>query len=468
MLEDIKGRTVLVLGLARSGRAAVRLLIKAAASKIVANDCKEREHLKEALAEFAGFPQVKIVAGGHPLSVLEGVSLIIKSPGINPGLPILKRAARLGIKVYSEVELAYRFSPVPLVGITGTNGKTTTASLVGEMFRQKYTHVHVAGNIGFPLCEAVSSPVQGEIIVAELSSFQLENIDKFRVSIAAILNIAPDHLDYHSSVENYSAAKKNILVNQCGGDWAVLNWDDRRVKGLAPEVNGRLLFFSRREELEAGVCLKDGNIVINSDGSTHHVCPAGMVKILGLHNLENALAAAAVSWAGGVETEKIASVLKTFPGVAHRLEEVARINGITFINDSKGTNPDATVNALRALKGPKILIAGGVNKGSDFRPLVQVMLEEGVKKLVLLGESASQIAAAVRGKGLGEPVIVPDMDAAVKEAFSGAAAGDTVVLSPSCASWDMFENYEERGEIFAAAVRTLKEGLQSEKNLHRE
>ncbi len=468
MLSKIKGKKVLVLGLAKSGRAAVRLLIKAGAAGIVANDCKQADLLQKEMEEFSACPQVEIAGGGHPPALLEGVSLIIKSPGINPGLPFLKYARHRGIPVFSEIELAYVCSPAPLVGITGTNGKTTTTSLAGEMYRRQYPGVHVAGNIGFPLCRAADEASKGDIIIAELSSFQLEDTEKFKVHIAAVLNITSDHLDYHRTPANYIAAKRRILANQGKDDWAVLNWDDNRARLFEKYARGGILPFSRRVELNPGVCIRDNSIVVNDPAGSCKICAVGDLRIPGLHNLENALAAAGLAWAGGVQAENIAHTLKNFPGVAHRLEDVAVFHGVKFINDSKGTNPDAALNALRAVRGPKILIAGGKNKGSDFRPFAGALEKENVKELILLGEAAPLLASAAREKGFKNIKPAAGIEEAVQEAFVSASSGDTVLLSPACASWDMFKDYEQRGEAFKSAVHLLMEGLEKdEKNLHR-
>lgn len=462
MINKIEGERVLVLGLAKSGRAAVRLLIKAGASRIIANDCKQSDLLQKEMEEFLGDKQVEIEGGGHSPALLEGISLVIKSPGINPELPFLKNALQRGIPVYSEIELAYFFSPVPIVGITGTNGKTTTTSLVGEMYQQQYPGVHVAGNIGFPLCRAVGEASEGDIIVAELSSFQLADSQKFKVHIAAVLNIATDHLDYHRTLNNYITAKRKILANQTYDDWAVLNWDDPQTRKFLDHVRGKVLPFSRKEELNPGICVRDNTIIVNHYSSVEHVCSVEEVKIPGLHNLENALAAVGVAWAGGIKVENIAHVLRSFSGVPHRLEEVAVLAGVKFVNDSKGTNPHASLNALRALPGPKILIAGGKNKGSDFQALARALSKERVKKLILLGETAPLIASAARGEGFSNVELVADMKGAVSRAFISATSGDTVLLSPACASWDMFVNFEQRGEVFKSAVFSLKEGLEKD------
>lgn len=464
MLEKIKGKKVLVLGLAKSGQAAIELLLKAGVEKVVANDQKETFLLYRELGALGGDSRVELVGGGHPESLLRGISMIIKSPGIKPGLPLLQKARERSIPIYSEIELAYHFCAASLIGITGTNGKTTTVSLTGEIFRQQFAGVYVAGNIGFPLCRAVMEAAKGDFIVTELSSFQLDDIQNFRVHIAAVLNITPDHLDYHESMSKYIQAKTKILMNQRGEDWAVLNWDDPLVKDFSSETQGKVLPFSCRKELSPGVYVRDQIIFINDGAEEKPLCYTWEVKIPGLHNLENALAAAAVSWAAGVEPEKIACGLKNFAGVPHRLERVAEIKGVTFINDSKGTNPDATLKALKAFSGSKILIAGGLNKGSDFHPLVKTLADEKVRSLVLLGETAPLMAEIARKEGFTEVFIVSDLPAAVFKAFEVAAPGDTVLFSPACASWDMFKNFEERGEIFKSAVYALKEGLESEKH----
>lgn len=466
MIEEIRGKKVLVLGLARSGRAAARLLLRAQASRVVLNDCKEAQLLQEEVTAFKGDERVEIIAGGHPESLLEGVALIIKSPGINPKLPLLQEASRRDIPVYSEIELAYHFSAARILGITGTNGKTTTVSLVGEMFRQQYSGVFMAGNIGYPLSEAVQEAKKGDIIIAELSSFQLENIKDFRSPIAAILNITPDHLDYHGSMEQYIAAKGNILLNQQKEDVAVLNWDDSEVRKLLPSVQGKHIFFSRKEHLSPGVYLAGDKIVINWEGQKEEICSCRELKIPGLHNLENALAAVAFAFVGGVKIENIVYALRHFQGVSHRLELVAVINGVTFINDSKGTNPDAALMALQSFPGSKILLAGGLNKGGDYLPLVKALKREKVKKLVLLGEAAPLILNLALGEGFTEAVVVSSLQEAVLKAYKSSCPGDVVLLSPACASWDMFKNYEERGEVFKSAVFALKEGLCGEKSPH--
>ncbi len=460
MKNILQDKKVLVLGVGGSGRAAIHLLLKAGVRKIVANDSRSPAQLQQEINEFLPFSQVQFVAGGHAESLLEDIDLIIKSPGIHPQLTLLQKAGGKGIEVYSEVELAFLFFQGKLVGITGTNGKTTTTSLVGEIFRKQYPKVHVAGNIGLPFSEAVLNTGKEDIVIAELSSFQLENIKEFSSHISAVLNLSPDHLDYHKTFNNYCNAKKKIMMKQKRDDWTVLNWDDLKVREFAASAKGKVLFFSRREAMNPGVCLDNKQIVIQEGNKTYNVCGIDEIRIPGLHNLENALAATAISWAGGVELEKIAAVLKIFPGVAHRLEPVTEFMGISFVNDSKGTNPHAALNALQALSGPKILIAGGFDKGSDFHNFAGALQEEGVKKLILIGETAPLLLSAASDAGFSNSVIVEEMSAAVEEAFLSAQPGDTVLLSPACASWDMFKNFEERGNVFKEAIFALKERSQ--------
>ena len=464
MKSLVEGKKILVLGLARSGLAAVHLLLKAGASHVIANDYKSLELLQDAVDSWRDETRVTLVGGGHPVHLLDGVAMVVKSPGIRPDLPILKKAYRRSIPVYSEVELASWFSPAVILGITGTNGKTTTTSLVGEICKKQFPTVHVAGNIGHPLCEAVLAACREDLIVAELSSFQLENTDTFRAPVAAILNITSDHLDYHGSMERYVEAKARILDNQLQHDTAVLNYDDPAVRGLASRVKGKRLFFSRATELEAGIFLRQDRIIIVEGGEEVLVCLKKDLRIPGLHNLENALAAVGIAWAGGVKIEHIGQVLSTFKGVTHRLEFVGEKQGITFINDSKGTNPQATLMALGSFAGNKILIAGGLDKGATFQQLAEKFQEENVSSLILLGETAPLIQKAAHKQGFFNIVMVSTMQEAVEQAFQQASTGDTVLLSPACASWDMFTSFEERGDAFKRAVSQIEESLHDEKS----
>jgi len=351
------------------------------------------------------------------------------------------------------MELAFCFAKAPIVAITGTNGKTTTTALVGELFQNSGKATLVGGNIGLPLISAVEdSPA--EVIVAEVSSFQLETTSSYRPKVSVILNITPDHLDRHGTMEIYTEAKAKIFANQQANDYVVLNFDDPLTAPLANKAAAEKVFFSRREVLDRGVYIKEGNITVNIDGNEEYILPTKDVFIPGAHNLENALAAVAAASVMGVSKETISSVLREFKGVPHRLEFVAEVSGVKYINDSKGTNSFASIKALEAFSEPVVLIAGGRNKGSDFRDLA-LMIKDKVCVLVVLGECAEQLTAAVSETGFSNIQAAGDLPQAVRLAAKAARPGDVVLLSPACASWDMFRNFEERGDMFKGLVLEL-------------
>lgn len=454
MIDLIRGKTILVVGMARSGLAASRLLAELGAAKVVMTDRKPLEQLSGQVESLKKYCCIEAVTGGTPPElVTAGVTLVIKSPGVPPDLEIFRRAAAMKIPVLSEIELAYAFIRAPLIGITGSNGKTTTTALTAAILEEsRFAEVLAAGNIGLPLVNAVGRIGQGGIIVAELSSFQLEDIHHFRPAVAVILNFVEDHLDYHGSIDNYFRAKARILENQTGSDFAVLNAGDQAVASLSHRVRGRLLWFDRGRVSE-GAGLENGNIsLFGLHGGTEEICPASEIKI----PLENALAAAAAAWAAGADPPSIGKALRAFRGLEHRLELCASINGVDFINDSKGTNPGATMAALRTFPGRrKILIAGGKEKGSNFTELAEVIAEE-VDCLVLLGETREKLAAAARAAGFHRYCLVDSLEEAVIAAWARARPGDLVLLSPACASWDMFTDYEARGNLFKQKVALLR------------
>ncbi|MGI6097525.1 MAG: UDP-N-acetylmuramoyl-L-alanine--D-glutamate ligase [Dethiobacteria bacterium] len=457
---DIRGKRVLLIGAARSGLAAMKFLANQGAQKILLNEYRAIEELDESenlLREIEKYPQISLVDRGHPLKLLdEPFDMIIKSPGVPSHLPLLQKAKFLQIPVLTEVEIAYHCIKAPIIGITGTNGKTTTTMLVGEIFKAAGGgNVFLAGNIGVPMCSFAEETGATDIVVAELSSFQLESIQSFRSHIAVILNITEDHLDYHRSFESYLEAKARILENQQSMDFAIFNADSPEVLALAERARGRVLLFSRDKELESGVFVNNGQIFIRNAGYEFSVCPVDKVAIRGPHNLENALAATAAAWAGGIAPQIIGYALQRFKGVEHRLEFVAEINGIKFVNDSKGTNPEATTKALQSFPGKKILIAGGKDKGGSFKQLARVIKDE-VSYLILLGETAGKISDSVKEAGFNNYVIVKDMADAVKEAYNRAHPQEAVLLSPACASWDMFKSFEERGNLFKKLVHELR------------
>ncbi|HHX77964.1 MAG TPA: UDP-N-acetylmuramoyl-L-alanine--D-glutamate ligase [Firmicutes bacterium] len=453
---------IVVLGLGKSGKETALFFAKKGA-RVIVSDQKGRKDLAGTLASLAPFANITPVLGEQPVSLVDDeTTLVVKSPGIPPNIPLLAEARRRGIPVLSEVEVAYHFTRAPIIGITGTNGKTTTTTLVKEILQEAGLKAQVAGNIGIPLI-SVAERVEIEVLVAELSSFQLLDIKEFRPRISAILNITEDHLDYHRDFEEYVRAKGNILLNQTEADYAVLNADDELVKKVAAASRAKKYYFSRSKALEAGVYVSGGQVVIRDGGKTISVIPVAGLTLPGLHNLENALAAAAVAYCFGVGAAVIARVLRTFKGVEHRLEFVREIKGVKYINDSKGTNPEATVKALEAYREPIILLAGGMDRGSDFSQFAE-QVKNKVRHLFLLGETREAIAAALTRAGYHDFTLVGSLQEAVLQAEAMAVAGDIVLLSPACPSWDMFKNFEERGNLFKAYVHALKEEGSSEKN----
>ncbi len=457
MIDLIRGKEILVVGMARSGVAAAEVLAGSGASKITITDHKQATELQEALTRLKRHPQIITVTGENPPDlVTPELSLIVKSPGVPPNLELFKRAEKLGIPVLSEIELAYHFLRAPLVGITGTNGKTTTTALVAEMLKKaRFDPVVTAGNIGNPLSGLVGKFSAQGLIVAELSSFQLENICHFRSLVAVWLNFAEDHLDYHGSLDRYFQAKARIFENQVASDYAVLNADDQAVAGLADKCKATVLWFGRRP-VSSG-CGVDGGLIrlYNGEANPVDICLVSELALPGEHNLENALAAATAAWAAGADPESIGSVLQTFKAIEHRLELVRTVNGVDYINDSKGTNPGATIKALSSFPGKKfILIAGGKEKGADFKGLAEVIRRE-VHLLVLLGETKDKIAEAVGKAGFDQYRFVSTLEEAVNLAAREAEKGEVVMLSPACASWDMFKDYEERGKKFKELVSQI-------------
>ncbi len=450
---EVKDKKVLLVGIARSGVATAKFLVEKGAG-VVLTDRKPAAELTAALAEVP-VDSRQVVAGGYPEYKAGDFDFLVVSPGVPLTVPPVRRAFELGVPVYSELELAYRFAASPIVAVTGTNGKTTTTTLLGGIFKRAGKRVCVGGNIGLPLVLEVEKYGPEDIIVAEVSSFQLECVDRFKPRVSLILNFTPDHLDRHGTMAAYLAAKARIFANQEAGDFTVLNYDDPEVAGLGAKTRARVIFFSRRHKLKEGVFVEDGQITVSLGDLTARVCPVREVLIKGAHNLENALAAAGAATVMGVAAGIVGEELRSFRGVAHRLEPVAEINGVQFINDSKGTNPDATIRALEAYDQPVILLAGGRNKGSDFAELAS-RIKARVRSLVIFGECRDEIRQAVEKAGFHETREAASLEEAVKIAAGAARPGEIVLLSPACASWDMFKNFEERGERFKEIVFSLR------------
>jgi UDP-N-acetylmuramoylalanine--D-glutamate ligase len=447
---DLRGKRVTVVGLARSGVAACKVLAERGAA-VVGTDRSAREQLRGDLAglEARG---VRLATGGHHVEDFLTTDLIVISPGVPTDLDLVGRAQARGIPVWGEVELASRLTAARFLGITGTNGKSTTTCLLGAMLEEAGFPVVVAGNIGTPLCEVVTTLGPSHWVVAELSSFQLETIVRFRPHVAVVLNLAPDHLDRYARVEDYYAAKARIFMNQTPQDFAVLNADDPPTLARAAGLRAQLHLFSRRRTVGDGAFVRDGRLVVRRDGRTAAGCAVAEIRIQGLHNLENGLAAAAAASAIGVPAAAIGDALKRFPGLPHRLELVAEVGGVRYVNDSKGTNVGAVVKSLEGYAGGVVLIAGGKDKGGDFAPL-RPLVATRVKTMLLLGQARDAIRGQLGGACPMEEV--PSLEAAVGRAALIAAPGDTVLLSPACASFDMFRDFEHRGDVFREAVRAL-------------
>ncbi|WP_172249798.1 UDP-N-acetylmuramoyl-L-alanine--D-glutamate ligase [Saccharibacillus deserti] len=473
--EKYANREVVVLGLARSGVSAAKTM-HAFGAKVTVNDRKTREESPEAsVLEEMGIP---VICGGHPDDLIHpGVSLVIKNPGIPYSSPPVAAALELGIEVVTEVEVAYHLSAAPMIGITGSNGKTTTTTWIGSMLEAAGLKPIVAGNIGTPLCDASLEADADNWLVVELSSFQLKGTRDFAPRIACLLNVAETHLDYHGSMEDYSSSKAKIFANQTPEDTSIVNWDDPFCRELVPYLKGSVLPFSMTEELVLeGVYASpaypvngesdsvDRHIVYrDAAGIVHNIVRTSEISILGTYNVANALAACAAAIAAGVSPSALREPLVSFRGVEHRLEAVGEVDGILYYNNSKATNSIATLSALAEFERPVVLIAGGLDRGSDYEELLPA-LQTQVKALVTIGETREVIAGVARRAGLDKvAVIEPQADAAdtlrtaVREAQRLAEAGDAVLLSPACASWDMFASFEERGRIFKEAVRSTSE-----------
>lgn len=443
-------RTVLVVGLARSGRAAVELLL-GSGSSVVATDLKATDELR-ALAAAWSPRGVRVVLGENPPGLTDGVDLVVLSPGVPNDTPLARVARERGISVIGELELAYAVSKGVWIAVTGTNGKTTTTALTGELVKTTGRPVLVGGNIGVALADRAKDVPEDGFIVAEVSSFQLDTTADFRPRVAVLLNITEDHLDRYPSLGAYAESKLRIFMNQGEGDFAVLNVDDPTVAAAADTLRSKVIPVSASREVAGGVFVRNGLIVSQVAGWDEPILPARDLGIPGPHNLSNSLAATAAALAVGVEPVEAAGALRAFAPLEHRLERVAEVDGVTYVNDSKATNVDSVSFALRSYDRPIVLIAGGKDKGADFSVLADLVASR-VKRVVLIGDAAPKIEAALGGAAPMERA--GSLRAAVRAAAGAASRGDVVLLSPACASFDMFRDYEDRGRQFKAEVASL-------------
>ena len=451
---NLTDKLVTVVGLGmRTGVEVVKFLAEHEAEVIV-TDTKTKTDLAEELAALKDY-QFKANLGGHNLELILRSDLIVVSPGVPADIPLLKNAQAKGIEIIGEIELGYRFASAPVLGITGTNGKTTATTLLGEVAKTLDKTVTVGGNIGRALIKDLPNLAAEDLAIAEISSFQLEWVEQFRAKIALVLNLTPDHLNRHHDFQAYINAKKRLITNQDSGDYAVLNYDDQIVRDFASTTEAEVIFFSQKDQLTGGVFVKDGWIINDLDNKQEKLIAVNDLGLVGPHNLENILGVVSCSLLLGVKKKQLITILKSFTGIEHRLEKFSTIDGVDYINDSKATNPAAAIKGLQSFSDSVILIAGGMDKSSNFAEFASEIPNR-VKSLILLGETASEIEAEVEKLGYKQYIHVDSIETAAQQAFKLAERGDTVLLSPACASWDMFSSYKERGNLFKRAVNELR------------
>lgn len=450
MEQHTHAKTALIVGMAKSGIGAAKLLA-ANGWRVRINDMKsEIPGLEEALCG----AKVEWHLGEDPMTLLDGADLVIPSPVIPMTKPFLAQARNRGIEIASEIEIGYRYAKADFVCITGTNGKTTCTALTGELFKAGGFPTFVLGNIGVAITEHSMDTKAGDVVVAETAALQLEGCSHFHARAGACCNITPDHLDHFGTMENYIAAKRKVFDNQTENDFAVLNADDPEVSAMAAITPAEKLYFSRLHEVENGMFVRDGIVTYRRNGKETPLLPAKDIRIPGGHNLENAMLSSLLALSMGVAPETVADVLRTFPGVEHRIEFVRELDGVTYINDSKGTNPASTIRAIEAMTRPTVILLGGYDKQLPFDELFDVFRKSGlIKGMVVLGQTKQQILDTAERAGMLHLCRTAEtFREAVDAARDMAADGDTVLLSPACASWGMFDNFEQRGEIFKQIV----------------
>lgn len=452
-LDNLQGKRVLVVGLGKTGISTCQTLIDLGAVVTVQDARKESDFDKNLITYLRG-KEVTCYFDAIP-NDLSQFDMLILSPGVSPEISLVQECAAKGAEITGELEIAYRVSRGTFIAITGTNGKTTTTTLVGEIFKASGRKTHVVGNIGTAAIADAARADEQDWLITETSSFQLETTKYFRPLVSAILNLTPDHLNRHHTMEAYGAAKAKIFANQTEACYLVINYDDKTCFNLSKGCKARIVPFSRKEELDFGAFVKDGKIVIKDDEKLVEICSLDDIRIIGNHNIENILAASAIAYFSGIDYKVIGQAVLSFAGVAHRIEYCGEVDGVRYYNDSKGTNVDAAVTAIKAIKKNIILIAGGDGKGQDFDDFIDAF-GGAVKKMILLGRDAKIISEAADKKGFADYCFCSDMPDCVRKAAELAEPGDTVLLSPACASWDMYENFEQRGDHFKECVEALR------------
>ncbi|EOS31127.1 UDP-N-acetylmuramoylalanine-D-glutamate ligase [Lachnospiraceae bacterium 28-4] len=450
---ELMNKKVLIIGTGISGTGAAKLLLEAGAIPVLydENENAKPEEIRGRLPEGG---KAEIFVGRLPESIVEEICLAVPSPGVPVDTEFMEGLGERGIPIWGELELGYRYAKGRLAAITGTNGKTTTTTLVGQMMKEYYDSVYVVGNIGTPYTEMALNTTEQTVTVAEVSSFQLETTDAFRPDVSAILNITPDHLNRHHNMGNYVAVKERIAGKQTKEDVCVLNYEDKYTREFGGRCPARVIFFSSKRRLEEGLYLEGEEICMAVGGEIKKLMNIHDMKLVGMCNVENVMAAIAIAFSMGLPMEHILDTVKRFRAVEHRIEFVATKNGVDYYNDSKGTNPDAAIQGIRAMSRPTVLIGGGYDKQSEYDEWIEACGDK-VKCLVLVGETAGKIEECARKHGMENIVRAGSFEEALRICTETARSGDAVLLSPACASWGMFPNYEVRGKVFKDYVNSL-------------
>lgn len=454
-------KMVLVVGCGKSGLAAAALLLDKEATVLLydekedLNDSEIRKKVAS-MQQVAGKGCLKTSFGAFPEELSGELSCAVLSPGVPADLPFVEKLKAEGVSIWGEIELAYRLGKGRVIGITGTNGKTTTTTLVGDMMKDYFESVAVVGNIGNPYTLEVQHLREDSVVVAEISSFQLETIETFHPVVTAVLNITPDHLNRHHTLENYIKIKQDITKNQTKEEICVLNYDDETTRKMAEEIPAKPFFFSRLTMLPDGICLDGEEIVLRKNGNTEKILNRKELLIPGDHNVENAMAAIAIGLSMGVPKKSLVHTLRNFHAVEHRIEFVAEKKGVVYYNDSKGTNTDAAIKGIQAMDRKTVLIGGGYNKGAEYDDWFEAF-DGKVKAMVLIGQTREMIAATAKRFGLEDVTLAESLEEAVAICAKKAEPGEAVLLSPACASWGMFDNFEQRGRMFKDYVRALED-----------
>lgn len=450
---QLEGKKVMVYGAAKSGVSAVSMLQKLGAF-VILYDCNTNLSKDDFVDKFEADEMFLFLTGTLSDEALSTVDLLVISPGVPCDSPDILRVKEKKIPIWGEIELAYRYSKGRIIAITGTNGKTTTTTLVGKIMKTYYNEVYVVGNIGNTYTDIALKTTKDSIIVIELSSFQLETIQEFTPQVSTILNITPDHLDRHHTMDEYIAMKERIAMNQTMSELCILNYEDKTLRDMAKRLHTKVLFFSSKSELEEGLYLEEDELYYSCQGRKEYICSTGELHIIGKHNYENVMAAVGIAITVGVPMDCIRKAILNFKAVEHRIEYVDTVKGVAYYNDSKGTNPDASIKAVQAMKNPTILIAGGYDKKVPFDEWVDTF-QGRVKLLILIGQARHKIARTAKRHGFHEIIMADTLEEAVRISSERAETGDAVLLSPACASFDMFRDFEQRGSLFKEYVRRM-------------